>query len=383
MVASLLALSILVQIVQEFYKYLFKSKSVAYRKVLFDLIGSQAGALWYAPETADFRVRGPWDFFRRKPGGILLPLGKEELGRALTRTAPAWVTRLMQQIEQEKAGRAEGGVSDSWKAFLMRLGDTDRGAVGYWIAGEIAGLLKEFGHTWEKQEDRIGEVTAPDTVDFAKLEVAARQKFLPHVEKAKSDFPLIERNMEYAYKRRSMRQTFLIALVVALLMNFPVQRIYDLATTLTDEQAVAMAEQATNIYAEQAELDSTSSGQDCLRVERQVKTMDKLYKLLTRRLGVTDSTDSASTDSTATGQGTQWGDIIQAPILTSAFWVKEPPKWPGYLLGCFITAVLLSFGAPFWNDIAKSVLNLKKSMASAPSSTGTTSTGNRPEGQVK
>jgi hypothetical protein len=293
----------------------------------------------------------------------------------------------MQQIEQEKAGKASGSNSPTWASFLKRLGDTDKGAVGYGTAREIVELLKDFGHAVEKQVDKVGEISAPDTLDIARLEVAARRKFLPHVEKAKADFPLIERNMEYAYRRRNMRQTFVIALVVALVMSYPVQRLYDSASALTDEQAVAMTQQALDIFEKEAELDSTSTAADSLRVERKLKALNEMGNILLGRLGVTDSTDAGVTDSTGTERS---ADLIQAPILTKAFWDKKPFEWLCYLLGCFITAVLLSFGAPFWNDVAKSVLNLKKSMASSATSspvtgspaTGTPASGNNPGGQA-
>jgi hypothetical protein len=38
-----------------------------------------------------------------------------------------------------------------------------------------------------------------------------------------------------------------------------------------------------------------------------------------------------------------------------------------YVTGCFITALLLSFGAPFWNDLAKSLLRLQQSGSTNPS----------------
>jgi len=378
MAASLLALSILIQILQEFYKFLFKSKSAAYKKVLYNLIGSQAAFLWKAPETADYRVRGPWDIFRRKPGGILQPLAKEQLAKALTRAAPYWVTRTLEQIQQEKAGSSGAAESTTWKAFLIRLGQAEKGTTGFGTAREIAILLKEFGHKWEKEDSRIGEISLSKTMDMAKLEQALRHRFLPQVEKAIRDFDLIDRNLEYTYKRRNMRQTFVLGLLVALVMSYPAQDIYQRAAALTNEETVALTEQVLDVYESRQAIDSSEAGNSA-SAERDIKQLNALLDLLNGRLGITgtettqkvvavsDSTDAPVDPASVTEETgpADWG-TVEIPLLKKEFWKKKPLGWLSYILGCLATAVLLSFGAPFWNDIAKSVLNYKKSMARRP-----------------
>lgn len=236
--------------------------------------------------------------------------------------------------------------------------------------------MTEFGHSWKEGDDKIGEITPPQSVDMVKLELAARQRFLPHVDKASRDFSLIERNLEYTYKRRNMRQTFVIGLLIAFVMSFPIQHIYDRATALTDEQAVAMVDQVLAIYESQQAAEEAAEGGETQAAERDIKDMNALVDVLTRRLSTaaldepkrtTDATDLESpADSATVAKDTERSDMIPAPILTAAFWDKKPIEWLCYILGCILTAVLLSFGAPFWNDIAKSVLNYKKSMVRTP-----------------
>ncbi len=358
--ASLLALSILIQILQEFYKFLFKSKSAAYKKVLLDLIGSQAAFLWEAPETADFRVRGPWDVFRRKPGGILQPLAKEQLGEALSRAAPHWVTRTLEQIELERTGGATKADATTWGAFLDRLGETGKGATGFGTAKEIAGLLKDFGHSLVPGESNLGTITTAQPPDLAKLEAAVRQKFLPQVDKVEKDFDLIDRNLQYTYKRRNMRQTFTLGLLVAFVMSFPVQDLYDQAAALTDEQAVAMTEQMLTIYESQ----KVTNAADSVDLNKKLEELNSVLAFFTSRIAdaIPDTTRTPA-DSLGEKESQKKSETVEIAVLTSKFWKKGFLEWLSYILGCLMTAILLSFGAPFWNDVAKSVLNFKKSIA--------------------
>ncbi len=364
MAASLLALSILIQIIQEFYKFLFKSKSAAYRKVLFDLIGSQASALFEAPETADYRVRGPWDMLRRGPAGILLPLAKEQLGEALERTAPNWVTRILEQIKLEKSGDASKPDLTTWNAFLKRLGDTEKGAIGYRTARELTDLLKDFGHECADGDNELGVITPKKPVDMAKLETAVRKKFLPHVEKATKDFDLLEKNLEFSYKRRNLRQTFVIGFLVAFVMGLPAQTIHEHAKALTEDQVTEIASKVVEIYeTRQADTSQQDAGTEAA-AQQAVEDAKEIAALATFK---------RPPDETAVAEGEIQEDTTPLPIFTKIFWKKEGfVGWLFYILGCIATAILLSFGAPFWNDIAKSILNYKKSMV-RPSGPATTS----------
>jgi len=58
--------------------------------------------------------------------------------------------------------------------------------------------------------------------------------------------------------------------------------------------------------------------------------------------------------------GDRWmADLVRlkglAKIWSSDFWSDIY-----YVLGCFLTAILVTFGAPFWNDIASALLRLQK-----------------------
>ena len=50
--------------------------------------------------------------------------------------------------------------------------------------------------------------------------------------------------------------------------------------------------------------------------------------------------------------------VVRHPASHNALgWLGEMSY---YLFGCVITAILICFGAPFWNDLAKSLLRIGK-----------------------
>jgi len=74
MAATFLGLSIVVQVIQELYKYLRSSKGRAYQLALKDFLGPLATELMRPGVLPDVRVRGPFQLMRIRPKGMILPL---------------------------------------------------------------------------------------------------------------------------------------------------------------------------------------------------------------------------------------------------------------------------------------------------------------------
>ncbi|MEW6051086.1 MAG: hypothetical protein AB1644_08525 [Candidatus Zixiibacteriota bacterium] len=343
--ASILALSVLVQVLQEMYKYLTNSKSLVYQQVLTDLLGPSVQRLWTAPEFAGLRVRGPFQLRRRRPGGALLPLPKDELVSALTRTAPLWTQRVMEQIQRERtASAAPTAPTSVWASLLAQLGECQRGTPGFWVAREIAQFLALIEHDWRPSENRVGHISASTEIDFARLELAFRDRFLPHVVRAERLFPLLDRHLEYANGRRNIRQTFVLGLLVTLVMGFSIQELFRQAYAMSPEDTVAIAERVVSIEEKHATLmrDSTIGEDQRIRAlvdEVLMPTKAALQELQTRQL-----------------------QPSKKPVSLAEYWdaFKRRLSW-SYFIGCLVTAILISVGAPLWNDIVKSVLYFQQS----------------------
>src|SRR5262245_10795758 len=100
--AIFLGLAAAVQIIQEFYKYLSRSEAKTYRNVLVDFAGPWIEQLFQPGVVNDLQVRGPFQIRKVRPQGVLLPLPKDELLRAIERLAPVWVRRTLEQLQVER-----------------------------------------------------------------------------------------------------------------------------------------------------------------------------------------------------------------------------------------------------------------------------------------
>jgi len=365
--ATILALSILVQVLQELYKHLANSKSRLYVKALWDHIGSLAQHLAYAPEFADIRVRGSFQILRRRPAGRLLPLSAEQLKRALERTSPAWVQRMLRQLRQEVSVSSENGpnVSQSWLTFLKRLSSVPRGATGYSVVIQIAGFLRDHGYSWEPGDDVVGSISVGDaTVRPAELEQALVHRFTPHVEDVIARYDLLREHHQFAGRRRNLRQTFAIGFVASFLVGLPIQQVYVDATTRSAAETMELAEKAIDSYERvqllertaqptgDAAADATAEGQEGENLTGDASELKELLRSMVDQL----SEDVLGSDER---------DVI--PVFSATFWQKRHSGFWGvlwYIFGCAGSAVLVSFGAPFWNGIVKALLGLKRSFLS-------------------
>lgn len=344
--ATFLGLAVLVQVIQEIYKYLTSSKYRSYTKALTDFLGPWATQLLEPGPFVDLQVSGPFQIRKLSPKGILLPMERESLTGALERTAPHWIRKTVDQLKLEcqLQGDKKSMPSPEWNNFLTELGEMERGAPGYWNALEIAQFLSVWDHEYAPKNDDAGIGSISLTKEFKATDIltAFRKKFLSHVDNVNENFPQLERNFEYSYRRRNLRQTFIIAMIIAVLFNLSFERIYHAAGKISPEQAVSISENAISFYEAQA---GRSAGGDSVDVEKQLVLAQDILK---------SSLESVSGKRELADYFVNQKDILNISENALVSILR-------FLFGCLITAVLVSFGAPFWNDILKAILRIKQS----------------------
>ena len=338
----MLGLAILVQIIQEVYKYIRSSKSKAYSKALTDFLGPWAVQL----QRGNFglKARGPFQWKRLRPKGILLPLDKKQLINGLEKTSPYWVNKTNTLLKQEAKYQSDTAKAPSpaWLELLQELGKVEKGASGYWNAFEIVDWLKRKDHDWKKQDksDVIGPVTPPKIIKASDLLASFQEKFLPHIQEAADNFAQYQKNFEFTYKRRNLRQTFIIALTLSLFFQLNVGRLYQKAASMSPKEALALAEGYVQLY-EHMDKEKVSS------FEEMEKKIEEIKLQLLKDFGTQIKQDS-----------------IQ-DILVRWEYVKSMDPIPiiallRYLFECLVTALLICFGAPLWNDIVTYFFRLQK-----------------------
>ena len=338
----MLGLAILVQIFQEVYKYITSSKSKAYSKALSDFLGPWAIQLLRG--NFGLMARGPFQWKRLRPKGILLPLDKKQLINGLEKTSPHWVNKTNTLLKQEAKyqGDIAKAPSPAWLELLKELGKVEKGASGYWNALEIVDWLKGKDHVWKKQDksDVIGPVTPPKIIKASDLLASFQEKFLPHIQEAADNFAQYQKNFEFTYKRRNLRQTFIIALIFSLFFQLNVSRIYRKAESMSPKEALALAESYVQLY-EQLDKEKVLSLEE---VEKKIEEMKVQF--------LKDSGTQTKQDSIQDIL-VRWEDVKQmdpTPIIALL----------RYLFECLVTALLICFGAPLWNDIVTYFFRLQK-----------------------
>ena len=350
--ATFLGLSVVVQVVQELYKYLRSSKGRAYQQALQDFLGPIATELLRPGVLPDIRVRGPMQLKRVRSKGMILPFKQDELVNALERTAPPWIQKTLEHLNLEVEFQSSNPLppSANFKNFLEELGKSEQGANGYWNAYEIAEFLNEWGFAWQQGTVKgntniksIGSLSTQGDVDAKQLLSAYRKKFLSHIDDAAQKFPQLEKNFEYSYGRTNRRLTFIIAFLIAIIFNLPINILYQNAQKVDSTEAVKLAQTTMDIYNKQNELPDTLL-QENLKIAKHI--MSETLKQNSDEAGIEYFKD--------------WDSIKNL--------FKGDFKFLLYLFYCCITAIFLTFGAPFWNDIASALLRLQKGQNSGKSS---------------
>jgi hypothetical protein len=360
--ATFLGLSVLVQVIQEIYKYLTSSKPRAYNQLLRDFLGPWIAQLYRPGVIPDLVVRGPLQFFRRRPRGRLLPLGKENLIKALERTAPDWHQQALKYLRMEV--KLQGGIekspSPSWNTFLMELAAAEKGSPGYWNAQEIIRFLENWEHKSPKEASgAIGPVNAPATLNAASILTAFYRQFLPHLDQVDEHYSQLLQNFEFVYRRRNLRQTFTFGFILALDFNLSFDQIYRNAGTMSASEATALADRTLALYATyQTQYSRPDTGATAKPIPPDSSVLIQLQKARETMIAVA-------------ARGGTTLNVIDLAFVKKLYQEGQMAVFR-YLFGCLLTALLISFGAPFWNDLAGmfGVLQRGRSPASQQPSIG-------------
>jgi hypothetical protein len=446
--STLVMLSIITQILQELYKFLTDSKSRAYMRALCEFIGPLALKLPSVDEGTNLLTSGPFQIKRFRTTGKFQPLAKEVLLSRMEQAAPPWIRRALKCLDHEAKmqNKFPAAPSPDWFDFNNELEEAVKckGTEGYWNAYE----LKSWCEKWKSKEAKPKSNTPSgsngpamdssetDKIDAAKMLVSFREKFLPHVNAAERNFDQLNTNFEYINRRRNLRLTFLLAMILVLLFDFSISTIFENAKRMSPQQAMALAQSATGLYKqlngeeiltgseESATANQTAEGvqsgkeedpatsiavggqvgkkkegaavadlsgkvqedkkeenttaagsaghtqKDKEKVKDAIVFLGKVLGQLRQAKEIVDDSSKeadwgyqlvnlndkirkykkeAQTDTEKTGKVT-----VEKDKFKIGFWEKLG-YYLLYIFQCAITAVMICFGAPFWNDIAKTL----------------------------
>lgn len=341
--AMLLGISLLVQVLQELWKFSTSSKATAFEKALDDFVGTWAAA--HLRQNPTIAVRGPLQFRRVSTAGHVLPIDKDDLVAALEQSSPAWYRLIDQALAFEATlqGEQPGAASPQWSGVLEKL-KTDLAASQ---PPTQAFEIQKFLNTWG--------IGAAVTFDAAKARVAFRHEFFAHLAPIENHYGRLMQNFEYLYQRRNLRQTFTWALAIALLFNLPLASIYRRAATLSIADALALSERAQALHQEYATLEAARPAGS--------QPDANLQALQAREQMLRSAADEALQISSGRSINTDVRSLVGALAINI--------RSVSFLIGCLLTATLVSFGAPFWNDISTALYRIAKPSAARQQDQGT------------
>jgi len=367
--AIFLGLAAAVEILQEFYKYLTSSKARTYEKALADFTGPWVQQILRPGALTDLKVRGPLQMFKVRPAGKLLPMTKEELVKAAERTAPIWVRRTLEQLDLErKLQQAAGAIpwSPAWRELLQQLEQCDPEAPTAWDAEQV----REFLGGWNAATPR--PEVSPES-----LYLAFRSRFLPEAVRIEEFHPQLERNLEYAYERRNLRQTFLFALLLAVMFNLPFRDLLRDAQQTSLEDAISLASSRVELY-ERSLVEARSSTADEAaaseteapagnRSSANVDTPGEATRAITAGAeGLEQHLERLESDLKELIHRSEGDARVSQPLFSRGWnevarlWREDKSVLPFYFLNCLITAVLISFGAPLWHNLSSTLLRVAR-----------------------
>ena len=351
--AYMLGLAILAQIIQEVYKYITSSKSRAYSKALTDFLGPWAIQLLRS--NFGLIARGPFQLKRLRPKGIILPLDKTQLISSLEKTSPHWVSKANTRLKQEVRYQGDKAQtpSSAWLDLLKELEKVEKGTSGYWNALEIVEWLKQKNHKWvreksskqrvkSRKQEVLGRITPPKTINASDLLASFQEKFLPHIQEAADNFTQYQKNFEYTYKRRNLRQTFIIALIFTLLFQLNVGKIYQKAASMSPKETLALAEGYVQLYEQLDDQEKESS------LEELDKRIEEINAQLLKDFGTQTKPEPIQVMINR-----WWKNVTQMGTSPINAVLR-------YFLECLVTTLLICFGAPLWNDIVTYFFRLQK-----------------------
>jgi len=358
--ATYLLFSIFVQTVQEAYKYLTNSKGRAYSKALEDFIGPLAKQLAAPGGLPNLRVRGPFQFVKLRPGGKPLPLSKEQLAAGLERTASPTVSQALDALNFESQLQ-NGQVALPSPAFVEFLNDLLKQT--NLAAQRVSDFLIEWCPNTKKLPSGKIDPLSIALFDAERVLTAFRRELLPHVDDAITQYPQFMSNFEYTYRRGNLRLTFIIAFLTACVFHLSFQNIYQNALKMPPEKAVSLANEALTLYTNNVVNigDTAAADSNTPRSGTKTNAADRIASL-TNATSATNRPPNPEAYAEVERKMVQAAKALQSVAPTDFLSVVKWNKLPSIidLLGYLISAFLVSFGAPFWNDIASYLLTAQK-----------------------
>jgi hypothetical protein len=382
MTAWFLGLSILVQVLQELWKYVTSSKSRAYEQALADFLGPFF--VRRLKQDPSLSVRGPLQFRRVSIAGRILPLNADDLVTSIEKNAPEW-HRVMKRALEFEASIQKGAPALPSRAFIDALDalerqvdearslareTNDRRLPAETLSLGDAGRVHAFLSKWNASGN-TGASDRPQPLDAATLRRAFVREFFPQEEAIERHYDQFLQNFSYQYRRRNLRQTFTLAMLVAVVLNLPFEQIFVRATVVTPEQAIALAQSARSLYEQSAE--ATDDQARLREVGNQALAIASSAASLvcgSRDAGLTTDVVVRTEQEEARQATAQNLPYTCESALNLDYFLDPVQLWqrlwdprngsPRFLFGCFLTAVLVTFGAPFWNDLSSSLLRVAR-----------------------
>jgi hypothetical protein len=337
--ATVLALSLLVQVLQELWKFLFSTRSACYTRVLQDFLGPWAKRMTEPGVLPEFVMRGPFQFRRQRPTGNLEPLATPQLVEGLERTAAPWLRRALRALRLEAELQPAGpeAPSPEWKRFVSEVTQSEGSGPGGGDARDVATFLAQHNLGADKK--------MPAKIAAQRALLAFRERFFPHVRDAEQHAGRLREMFDCQYRRRNQLITFVLGFTVAFVCDQPIQHVINRARAMSPEEASALAANVLQMYeATQAARDTAAARGDTAAAAPELPQLESALSGLVQTLDSLARRDRPDA----------------APTSLLGFSAFGSASWPGrawYVLGSLLTAVLLSFGAPFWNDLVGALSN--------------------------
>lgn len=160
-------------------------------------------------------------------------------------------------------------------------------------------------------------------------------------------------------------------MLLAALFNFPFDELYRMATRLDPAEAAALAERVVQLYERTGE--GTGGPPPTPESETGVQVADreadprKELELHLGRLNRILDEMLAEQESRAT-RGDDRAPAYYARGLQrmQALWERDRAGLFTYLFNCLVTGIFVTFGAPFWHRLSKSLLGVRRARALRP-----------------
>lgn len=335
--AVFIGLSLAVEVLQDIYKYLTISKARAYRIALRDFLGSWVDKAYEDVGLPNAMLRGPFQWFKRQPPARLLPMEKKDLLSALERTAAGPVcdtARVLREEVELQCGTPappsfglQRHIEELWKQY-----DSDpyaRKLFDFLDSDEVARKPSRASMASEGKEPTDARAVLSDFYHV----------FLPKRVKVDEEFGLFSTHFEHAYRRRNLRQTLVLAFVLAVGLNLAFDTLYRNVSALSPDEVIRLADSVMAMDSEAPE-----------PARHTLEALQERLQDIARRLTVEEPTRISLTGG--------WERLERLG--------SQREAWPSllgllsYLVSCFVTAVLVSFGAPFWHRLSRALLDVRR-----------------------